>query len=181
MEILQQIRWDILFPIITFILGLSYSLIDKYMERKREKENLKTVLFYEIARNHYMLYKLPDWGKDIKSMIRWAAAAQSLEYSIYEEYLGKINVLMPDELNAVLSAYSSIEFTIKRGNDYMEYLGKNVEDEDFDNELHEAHAKSLQYSIEQTQRLLSVAVEVFAEGREDLLKKLQSLYPDSPS
>lgn len=62
-QLLRQIDWKVLLPILTFILGLSYSLIDKFLDRRRERNNLKTTLFFEIAGNHYLLTDLPDFEK----------------------------------------------------------------------------------------------------------------------
>ena len=188
MEVLQKIDWNIATPIFTFVLGVFVSLLVTYgkdfFDRKRTAKNIRTILFFETVRNHYLLSKLPSWKNDTKSGIAWAAASRSLEYSIFKEYLDRIDTLEPDELISILIAYSSIERTVKRGNDYLEYIKQNIvdrEEEEIDNELLEMHSDYIHVSIENSRITTSLALVYFVEGRDDLMEKLESLSEEADS
>ena len=105
------VNWDVIVPVITFFIGFSYGLLDKYLVRKREIDNIKKFLFTEIKEifKIYMLISehLVDMG-DFVGAYRYYLPF--LSFDVYKTYLEKISTINPIELEKMYSLYRRKEY-----------------------------------------------------------------------
>src|SRR4030067_1948509 len=130
-QLLDAIK--LILPIVTFFLGYFLSQLNRYLDKRREINNLKTILFWELSINHYVLFVMDKElikmeEEQIYPIIKKAYTSQKLVTSVYDAYLNKLNLLNPDELHSVLFAYQNIIRTKEHGKDALDFVRTNVVD-----------------------------------------------------
>jgi len=121
MEWLQQIDWNIIFPIITFLFGLSYSYLDKNLERRRIIKNMKTILSMEMSYNHYLVHNIanPDPNdKGEKEPGYILTMIDGIDTKVFEAYLDRLSLLNSLELFRIIETYRMIHL--------MRYHGEKI-------------------------------------------------------
>lgn len=116
LNIIKQIDWNIVLPIITFFVGLSYSFLDKYLERKRKVDNMRTILIQEISANYIWVDVIlneidiaAEVSKDDKVVVAAFStleAIENLSFEVYDAYLDRLDSLKPREVNAIYVLYT---------------------------------------------------------------------------
>ena len=103
-------------PVITFILGFLLSFIKDDIYRNREINNIKKVLFNELADNQIYLYaildsleRLSDWTPhDIIESFQIDEEIRKLSTSVYDAYLDKLHLLSSREIQRIMTVYNHI-------------------------------------------------------------------------
>lgn len=129
--LLYRINWGAIFPVITFALGLSYSLIDKTLERRQTVKNIKTVLFDEIFYNFYIVATIANPTDESGKRLGYLSMMIGrLLTSVYDSYLDRLHLLKANELNTVTNAYRTLSLLMFLGKDsggFFEWGGDYVD------------------------------------------------------
>jgi hypothetical protein len=111
----------LILPVVTFFLGYVLSSFDKFRESKRKLRNMKSILFKEIKENYKLLNhvvpKKEQTGTPIPDLT--ALLCQELSFSIYEQYLGRLDDLTSKELDMIYDAYFQAKQAAKAGESYL--------------------------------------------------------------
>lgn len=110
-EMLQQIDWKVLVPIITFILGSIVTFIvtflKDYLDRRREIGNMKSIIFQELCHNYGLVNQIKSKDPDA-SPGAFFYLIGCISISVYEAYIDRLNSLQENEVLEVLSAYRDL-------------------------------------------------------------------------
>jgi hypothetical protein len=110
-EMLQQIDWKVLLPVITFILGAIVTFIvtffKDYLDRRREIGNMKEIIFQELLHNYGLVNQIKSKDPDT-SPEAFFYLIGCISISVYEAYIDRLNSLQENEVLEVLSAYRDL-------------------------------------------------------------------------
>jgi hypothetical protein len=99
-------------PVITFLLGIFVSQLDKWRDLRRKVRNIRTMLRQELVEDYRLLNAIitrPDQRQVVGDFYLAASIASSISSSIYDSYLSKLDELSSQDLDAVYNAYLSIK------------------------------------------------------------------------
>lgn len=98
-------------PFITFLLGAVFTALltfgKDYIDRRREIDNLKTILFYELFFNYTLSYNI-SWQKPNGEVQYLFKFIENFSEKVYEVNLNRLSVLSSSELSFLMSSYANI-------------------------------------------------------------------------
>jgi hypothetical protein len=107
-------------PVGTFILGYAASQFDRRREAKQNLRNMRSILFREMLENYRMLNAVVPGKQGMQGdPFLYAQLLQGLSTSVYQEYLGRLDNLKPEEIDRVYAAYSTLEQVVRVGGDFL--------------------------------------------------------------
>jgi hypothetical protein len=98
---------SIVTPIITFIAGFLLSLSEKFWERKRNINKIKSILFKELSENFKKInpHIPPDKSYPPNIIQVPALSGMSISTAVYDAYLNRLAELDVDALHNIFDAY----------------------------------------------------------------------------
>lgn len=110
-------------PVVTFLLGIVVSQLDKWRDLRRKVRNVRTMLRQELVEDYRLLNPIvPRAGQGVGNPHIVALMAGSTSTSIYDAYLSKLDDLSAKDLDAVYNAYLSIKTVRKSGDEFLKAL-----------------------------------------------------------
>ncbi len=114
-EMLQQIDWDKLLPIFTLVFGSIFvaivtfivTFLKDYLDRRREIENMKSIIFHELFYNYGLVLDIKSKDPDVTPGA-FLYLIGCISISVYKAYIDRLNSLQRKEVIDVLSAYSDL-------------------------------------------------------------------------
>ena len=95
-----------------FFLGCIYNERTRRKEEKKKKANLKLMLSEELKENYPILLELTRI--DYQNVTQTENAVGKLSFSVYQEYLNRLDALEPSEVRKILAAYSFMEKVVNQ-------------------------------------------------------------------
>lgn len=117
-------------PVVTFLLGIAVSQLEKWRALRRRVRNIKTMLRQELVEDYRLLNAVVA-RKDQRVGNPQVAAmmASSISSTIYDSYLSKLDELSPKDLDAVYDAYLAIKFLCRSADDFLKALQDKIQSE----------------------------------------------------
>ncbi len=100
-----------LLPIVTFVLGYLLSQVDRFRDTVRKRRNTKRILFHELKDNYRLLNSvMPDYPEGLPDHAEElvASVGEQISLSVYSAYLGQLDMLPTEELDAIHQAYVAL-------------------------------------------------------------------------
>ena len=117
----------IVIPVLTFILGLLFGVMKSYLQSRRELNNLRVILSFEVGENQKLLLSArhnEELNEEftmlyIKSIPR---VLESISTSVYDAYIGKLNTLETKEMSNILSYYSVLRDVLRHRDEFIKLI-----------------------------------------------------------
>ena len=175
----SQIDWnkvlDIVVTLATILFGFALGRFSQWRNERKQTENLKNVLFWELSLIDNALYKLMNEKEQgLEADIQKCKTILSLDTNIYDNYLGKLNQLKTKELHSILFAYQSIKKLLSSALNIAQKI-ENMENIQ-ENKFLITRMDLLRLRIKLTKLAIVPALNCIVKGRKDLEKYLNELY-----
>jgi hypothetical protein len=165
---------EIILPTITFIVGYLLSNIDKYIDNRKKKSNVRAIFLKELVENYKLLNScMPTAKNRIPPPPLVSIIFQKLSFSVYDKYLDRLDILKKDELNAIYDSYMIMKNTF---NDSTNFL-RDVENKSVSHEQTIALATSIINNAESAHEKIEKALSLFKNGE----RIIQELKPEKGS
>ena len=151
---------SILVAICIFIAGYLLSEYGQARERKRTIQNIKSILFKEMAHNYKQLNLIiPKEAEFNLGMIELPiTVAETFSFEIYEKYLDRLGELKSEEVDKIFNAYLQLKGFSDNAKEYMA-LNENEP-----KAVHDLRRHVLLVNMNSSYKQLEVALRVFEEG-----------------
>jgi hypothetical protein len=160
--------FDRLLPLLTFIGGLLFVVVQNWWARRCERKNIRFILLQEITANYknlnsVMLREAQNLAEITPFQVGLLGnVGHTLSIRAYNEYFGKLSILSPELVEKLYDTYTTISRNIEDAERYKEY---SLSDRSMKNPTYAAHvARAVvpaQRSFQKTCDLLAQ----FDEGR----------------
>lgn len=158
-EILQQIDWKVVIPLITLLIGYLLGTGKDFLDRRRKVNNLRFVIKNELLYNYAMLLVISN--EESENVITYFVHIDGLSLIVFKEYFGRIDALPRNELIRTYQSFRHIHDLKQRKDEIKMRLDTMSEEMSVENIL--SFLKSAaNSSLESTEN----ALLSFSDGRE---------------
>jgi hypothetical protein len=152
---------EFLLPLFTFIAGYLLSNIDKYIDNKKRKNNVRAILFKEMSENYKLINKFISNKKNNRIPPNLIALVTiKLSFTIYEKYLDRLDILKTNELNSIYDSYYSMKIAYDASSEFL----TKVDNENTNRSLYVAKATEVLVYVDAFYEKLELALMLFKNG-----------------
>ena len=163
-----------LLPFIYIFIGYLLGRLDKKLEEKKRIKNLKTILFFEVSFNYFILRNMIKMKDNEKSTLEKAYISGRLSSSIFNSYFDRFDLLERELVAVLMHTYMDLEHTDEIRERLYKYniIPEGKTEEDMDEELAVRFQEAFNDHIISLHKSMFTAFIFLRKGNEDIADRL---------